>query len=82
VRVNNLAEKRHAHTASMQNRVLAGIGLLLLSTLLVIVVAVSFGGITEQFALELTRFILPSAVASGATIVGVLFVTNRGRSDP
>ncbi|MFI9452570.1 hypothetical protein [Amycolatopsis sp. NPDC052450] len=80
VKVNELAAQRHAHKASMQKRVLAGVFALLLITLLIIVVAVSFKGITENFALELLRLILPAALASGGTIVGALFIT-RGRDE-
>lgn len=78
VRIDELEVRRHAHKASMQNRVLAGVFGLLLITFVVIVIAVSLGGITESFALDLGRLILPAALASGGTIVGALFIS-RGR---
>ncbi|MBP2321494.1 hypothetical protein JOF56_001879 [Kibdelosporangium banguiense] len=69
------------HTASMQKRVLYGIGGVFALTLLLLVAAVSFGGITEEFALELGRLVFPAALAAGATVVGTLFVggDRRGR---
>lgn len=81
VQVNELDAKRHAHKASMQNRVLAGVGLVFLTTLVVIVTAVSLGGITEEFATELAKMILPVVLTSGGSIVVALFVT-RDRDRP
>ncbi|MEV6871742.1 hypothetical protein [Amycolatopsis sp. NPDC051128] len=80
VRIDELEVRRHAHKASMQNRVLAGVFGLILITLLVIVMAVSLHGITEQFALELARLVLPAVLGSAGAIVGTLFVT-RGRDE-
>ncbi|OXM43796.1 hypothetical protein [Amycolatopsis alba] len=80
VKVSELAAQRHAHKASMQKRVLAGVFALLLISLLIIVLAVSFHGITENFALEIVRLILPAALGSGGTIVGALFIS-RGRDE-
>ncbi|GAA2820185.1 hypothetical protein [Saccharopolyspora taberi] len=73
--------RKHRHLASMQTKVLYGIGLVLLVTLLTLVLGVGFGAFSEGFGLELLRTMLTPTLAAGATIVGTLFALERGKEE-
>jgi len=62
-------------TERMQKWVLIGVAGVLLVVFSLTLVAVWNHGVTPEYALELSRLVLPSLVGSGATIVGVLFVS-------
>jgi hypothetical protein len=62
------------HHRSMQAQVLWGLGGVFLITLLTVVISVGTTMISEDFARELVRVILPTVLGSATTIVGVLFV--------
>lgn len=76
-----IRQGRPSHKASMQTQVLYGIGGVIALTLVLLVLAVSFNGITEDFALKIAQIVLPAAVGAGATIVGTLFVSDRRGPD-
>lgn len=74
----NLRAEKERHTAIMQMRVLIGVGLVFALTLVTIIGAVWANAVSESFASELSRMILPTALGSGTTIVGALFLSDRG----
>lgn len=80
IEARDLARRKHEHRASMQMRVLLGVFLVFAFALVSIVVAAATHRISEQFAMELARMILPAVLGSGATIVGALFISGREAS--
>ncbi|MCI2421021.1 hypothetical protein MOQ72_26610 [Saccharopolyspora sp. K220] len=76
-----LRDRRHRHLAGMQTKVLYGIGLVVVLTLLILLIGVGFGAFSENFGLELLRTVLPPSLAAGATIVGTLFALETNWRD-
>ncbi|MEU8640013.1 hypothetical protein AB0C38_48130 [Amycolatopsis sp. NPDC048633] len=72
------SEQRKA-TERMQQWVLIGVATVLLVVFGLTLAAVWNHGVTPEYALELSRLVLPSLVGSGATIVGALFINGSRR---
>lgn len=65
------------HVGRMQLVVLFGLGGFFLLTMIVIVVGPWVGAIEESLAEKIMQTVLPPLLASGATIVGTLFTSDR-----
>lgn len=72
-----VGRKTTRHVSRMQLRVLYGVGGFFLLTLVAIVAGPATGAIREEFAAQIMQTILPPLLASGATIVGTLFTSER-----
>jgi hypothetical protein len=64
------------HTAGMQQKVLLGVGFILLAVFGTIFAAVWNHAVTTDFALEMSRMIIPALLGSASTIVGALFIVS------
>jgi hypothetical protein len=61
------------HYLRMQKWVLLGVGALILLTVLALVIGLWVGAISPEFAVELSRTMLPILLGAAATIVGAFF---------
>lgn len=66
------------HFMKMQLRVLSGVGLIFIATILTLVVGLGAHLIPVAFANELMRMIIPTVLGAGLTIVGVFFHNGGG----
>lgn len=64
-------EQRHRNV--LQSRLLTGLGVVFVSTLLLVMIGPATGFVTETFARDLAQMILPALLTFGGTIVGTLF---------
>ncbi|GAB2665207.1 hypothetical protein GCM10027271_25250 [Saccharopolyspora gloriosae] len=69
--------EQRRHVASMQSKVLVGVGFLFCFTLLTVVLGRAFGALSEALAEYLIHTIMPVVLGSGATIVGALFQSGK-----
>lgn len=65
----------HKHRADMQKLVLGAVFAVLLIVFGLALGAVWSHAVTPDFAIEMSKFVLPSLVGSAATIVGAMFVS-------
>ncbi|WP_284749131.1 hypothetical protein [Amycolatopsis sp. RTGN1] len=72
-----LQQTRHA--AGMQQKVLLGVGFILLAVFGTIFAAVWNHAVAPDFALEMSRMIIPALLGSASTIVGALFIVGGRR---
>lgn len=79
--VDPLRAQQRKHVADMQKWVLIGIGGVFVLTFVAVVLLGWFKPEeNDGFSLELARMIIPAVLGSGATVVGVLFVSERRTS--
>jgi hypothetical protein len=67
------------HFDRMQTKVLWGIGIFFLASLLAVIIGPAVHAISEDLAKEIMKTVLPPVMASAATIVGTLFVSGATR---
>ncbi|MEV5716417.1 hypothetical protein AB0L41_21195 [Amycolatopsis mediterranei] len=74
-----MAVAEHKHRAGMQKLVLGAVFAVLLIVFGLTLGAVWNHAVTPDFAIEISKFVLPSLVGSAATIVGAMFVSAGGK---
>jgi hypothetical protein len=70
-------EARH-HVRTMQIKILSGVGLIFIGTILTLVAALGLGLIPPEFGSELMRMVIPTVLGAGLTIVGTFFRDGGG----